>query len=60
MSYSVATRVVKKLQKGQTLRRIASDVGLGDDSKAVYRIGAKQGVYSVRSARNKTGKKTAR
>jgi hypothetical protein len=50
MALSVRTAVIRGLQKGKSLRQIGNAVGL--DSKAVYRVGAKEGVYSVRSKKN--------
>lgn len=46
---ATVNRVVKGLTKGQSLRQIGAKLGL--ESKAVWRIGAKEGVFSVR-ARN--------
>jgi hypothetical protein len=62
MSTSRNTAIVKRLQKGQTLREIADVFGI--DNKVVYRVGEKAGVYSVRSKKNvakaKSTKKTTR
>lgn len=41
--------IVRLLKSGKTLREIGAKYNL--DHKAVYRIGAKVGVYSVRSKR---------
>lgn len=55
MTLSVKTRIVRALQSGKSLRQIAAVTGVGDvQGKAIYRIGAAEGVYSVRSARNTT------
>lgn len=48
-SKRIINRVVTALRKGQSLREIGSKLGL--DSKAVWRLGDKAGVYSVRSNR---------
>jgi DNA-directed RNA polymerase specialized sigma subunit len=41
--------IVKKLQKGKTLREIATQYGISNQK--VWRIGASKGVYSVRSTK---------
>lgn len=46
------TRVLAKLRKGLSLREIAAQVGISN--QLVWRIGAANGVYSSRSARENT------
>lgn len=47
VSNSIAKRALSKLEKGDSLRKIASVLGISNQT--VWRIGDKHGVYSVRS-----------
>ena len=47
--YNNQRKTVSLLKKGYSLRQIGQRLGI--DSKAVYRLGAEKGVYSVRSGK---------
>jgi len=51
MNKRTTNNILKSLKKGQSLREIGDRLGL--DNKAVWRIGAANGVYSIRSERTK-------
>lgn len=47
--YNNQRKAISLLKKGYSLRQIGDRLGI--DSKAVFRLGAEKGVYSVRSDR---------
>lgn len=48
-------KIIRYLQQGKTLRAIGDAIGV--DNKTVYRVGAKVGVFSVRSAKLASARK---